>query len=239
MSGEEKDRPSESAKHFDGKRAAVYDDLIRRVIPGYDVLHRLIRLQLHRKLGAEARILVVGAGTGMEIETLAPDRPGWRFTAVDPAPEMLEAARLRLEGAGFAGRTEFHCGQVAGLPERPLYDAACLVLVMHFMPDDGAKGDLLGDVARRLAPGAPLILADAHGEPGSPDLDHLMGVWRDWQLDAGIEEEDVDKGFRHIVRDIHFVSEGRLAGLLTEAGFTMPRAFFASLMFGAWISERG
>lgn len=137
---EETDRPFESAKHFDGKRAAVYDDLIRRVIPGYDVLHRLIRLQLHGALGAEARILVVGAGTGMEIATLVPDRPGWRFTAVDPAPEMLEAARLRLEDAGFAGSTEFHCGQVSGLPERPLYDAACLVLVMHFMPDDGAKG---------------------------------------------------------------------------------------------------
>ena len=236
---ENSERPFDTAAHFDGKRAAVYDDLIRQVIPGYDVLHRLIRLQLHAGLGDEARILAVGAGTGMEIATLAPGRPGWRFSAVDPASEMLEAARRRLERDGLGECTAFHHGFVADLPQEKSFDAACLVLVMHFVPDDGSKAALLGDIARRLKPGAPLILADAHGEKESRGFLHLIDVWRNWQLDAGIKPEDVEKGFRRVVKDIHFVPEERIVGLLSDAGFTTPQPFFASLPFGAWIAWKG
>lgn len=228
----------DSARHFDDRRAAVYDDLIRQVVPGYDVLHRLIRLQLHALLGADAHILVPGAGTGMEIVTLGAGRPGWRFTALDPSPGMLEAARQRIGVAGLGGRTAYHHGTVEELPATPLFDAACLVLVLHFVPDDGAKAGLLQAIAGRLRPGAPLILADLFGEPESAAFGRLMAVWRDWQLDAGIEPDDVEKGFQHVVKDIHFVSEDRLAGLLSGAGFSAPEPFFRTLHFGAWMATR-
>jgi tRNA (cmo5U34)-methyltransferase len=228
----------DSALHFDDKRAAVYDQLIRQVVPGYDVLHRLIRLQLHALLGAEAHVLVPGAGTGMEIVTLGATRPNWRFTAIDPSPGMLEAARERIGRAGLGGHATFHQGTVDGLAQAPLFDAACLVLVLHFVPDDGAKTLLLRAVGERLRPGAPLILADLFGEPESVPFRRLMAVWHDWQLDAGIEPEDVEKGFRHVVKDIHFVTENRLAELLAGAGFTAPEPFFRTLHFGGWMAMK-
>ena len=232
------DSTFDSAQHFDDRRAAVYDGLIRQVVPGYDVLHRLIRLILYGILDEAAHVLVPGAGTGMEIETLATGRPDWRFTAIDPSPGMIEAARQRIADEGLAGRTTFHEGTIEDLPGPERFDAASLVLVMHFLPDDGAKAALLRHIAARLQPGAPLILADLFGEPESPPFRRHMDVWGAWQLECGIEAEDVEKGFRHVVKDIHFVSEERIGALLAETGFGPPQPFWRNLAFGAWLAFR-
>ena len=42
-------------------------------------------------------MLVVGAGTGMELLTLAEQYPHWRLTGVDPSAEMLTLAHERLQ----------------------------------------------------------------------------------------------------------------------------------------------
>ena len=49
---------------------------------------RLVRASLDTFLGERARILIVGAGGGREIQTLAPSLMCYRFTAVDPSVAM-------------------------------------------------------------------------------------------------------------------------------------------------------
>jgi tRNA (cmo5U34)-methyltransferase len=57
---------------------------MRLAMPGVDGLDRLVRASLGF-LGDQAQILIVGAGGGREIETLAPSPRCYRFTAVDPS----------------------------------------------------------------------------------------------------------------------------------------------------------
>ncbi len=227
----------ESIRHFDDRRARIYDDIIRRVVPGYDVLHRLVALQLQQCLPAEARVLVAGVGTGAEIANLAPTAPRWHFVGCDPSPDMLRAAADRVRGLG--GRVELVAGGVDAVPLAPQFDAATLVLVLHFLPDDGAKAALLAQIAARLKPGAPLVIADLHGDAGERTFQRLFALWRTWQLDAGIPPADVDKGFRQIVKDIHFVPEPRLMQLLGDAGFAGVERLWGALLFGAWAAWRG
>lgn len=226
----------ESTKHFDDRRARIYDDIIRQVVPGYDVLHRLVALQLQQCLPAAARVLVAGVGTGAEIANLAPGAPGWRFVGCDPSPDMLRAAAERLKG--LDSRVALVAGGVEAVACEPSFDAATLVLVLHFVPDDGAKAALLTQIAARLKPGAPLVMADLHGDAGEGAFQRLFALWRAWQLDAGIPPADVDKGFRQIVKDIHFVPERRLVQLLDEAGFTGVERLWGALLFGAWVAWR-
>lgn len=228
---------ADSARHFDDRRARVYDELIRQVVPGYDMLHRLAALMLGQSLGPQAHLLVAGVGTGAEIANLAPERPGWRFTGFDLSADMLGAARRRVDEAGWGDRVDLIRGTVDAV-EAGGFDAATLALVLHFLPDDGTKQAMLNGLARRLKPGAPLILADLHGAPGTAGFRHLTAVWRAWQLDAGIPPDDVDKGFARIVKDIHFVPEERLAELLENAGFGVPQRFWGGLLFGGWVVRR-
>jgi tRNA (cmo5U34)-methyltransferase len=103
----------------------------------------------------------------------------------------------------------------------------------------GGKAGLLAAVAARLKPGAPLVLADLHAEAGGARFNRLVAAWRDWQLAAGIPPEDVDKGFRHIVKDIRFVPEGRILDLLHGAGFAAVEPFYGAYLFGGWIAWKG
>ena len=74
----------EQAVVFDEERASTYDKSAAKIAPLRDTLNLLTRLILS-DLPADARILCVGVGTGLELIYLAHEFPQWRFTAVEPA----------------------------------------------------------------------------------------------------------------------------------------------------------
>ncbi len=104
MSGE---KGEEGARHFlqtfsDPEAVARYAEGPRRFVPGLDALHRMTGILLAERAPEDGRILVLGAGGGLELRALAEMQPHWRFTGVDPAGEMLALARRT--AANAAGR---------------------------------------------------------------------------------------------------------------------------------------
>lgn len=223
---------------FHDNRARRYDDTIRRVIPAYDSLHLMSGLLLKDLLPADARLLVVGCGTGTEMAAFLADNPGWTAVGCDPSRAMLGVAAERLKEAGVAGRAELHACTVEDLPGEVPFDAATILLVMHFLPDDGAKQSLLAATAARLKPAAPLVLADMHGDPETDHHRRLLAAWAGWQARHGIAPEEIDKGLAHVHRDIHRVPLGRMIELLQTAGFTDIEHFFHALIFGGWTARK-
>jgi len=226
------------AGHFDAERAGRYDEQIRTFIPGYETLHALAAALLRPHADGGGRVLVVGAGTGMELITLGARYPEPRFTAVDPSAEMMAVARERVGSAGLAERVTLRVGRVDELPADPPHDAATVLLVMHFLPDDGAKLDLLRETARRLAPGARLVLADLHGAPGTAAFAELLDGWRSYLLQLGADPELVESALERVVEDVYFVPEARILSLLEDAGFGEATRFFGAGLFGGWVARR-
>lgn len=78
------------AKDFNSQKVVeLYDDHIRRLIPGYELMHQQVDAFLQSALSADAEILIVGCGTGYELEYLLKRHPTWTFTAVDPSLSMF------------------------------------------------------------------------------------------------------------------------------------------------------
>lgn len=223
---------------FSGERVDEYDSGIRRMLPGYELLHELTRSLLHAELGDRAKVLVAGCGTGMEIASLGDCRPRWCFTGVDPSADMVEIAERRMAELGMESRVELRVGLTDELPASPPYDAATAILVMHFLPDDGSKLELLENIAARLGPGAPLVLTDACGLRSSPGFSRFVSAWRQRQLALGMEESDIDERLRDALSAVHFVSEERIASLLEEAGFGEVTRYYGALLFGGWVAHR-
>src|SRR5262245_51347317 len=196
------------------ERAASYDDDVRAAIPGYELLHETAAALLHNALSERARLLLVGVGTGEEILRLAPGHPGWRFTAVDPASTMLDVARTKVDTAALNDRVEFRVGGVDDVPATEQFDAATLILVQHFLPDDGSKLAMLRAIADRLEPGGLLFLANMHGDLASPASQRLFQAWKQRQLARGLSSEDADAMFAGLPQVIHFVTEDRIEELL-------------------------
>lgn len=227
----------DTTQHFDAQKAEAYDRVIRQVVPGYETLHEMIKVVLNRYvLGTEARLLSVGCGTGVEMITLGEHFKNWHFTGVEPAPAMAKVAQANVEINQLSDRAHVVEGYVDDLAGDARFDAITLILVMHFVPDDGSKEALLRSIAQRLNPGAPLILADLHADVKGARFKRFLDIWRDWQLHKGMPEHIVDRGFEHVVRDIQFVSEERILELLHSAGFKTIEPFYGALLFGGWIA---
>lgn len=94
--------------------------------------------------------LDVGCGAGLLAEPLA--RLGARVTAIDAAPELVEAARLHAIGQGLD--IDYRAAAVETLDSR--FDLVTAMEVIEHVADPNA---FLASLAERLAPGGLLILS--------------------------------------------------------------------------------
>ena len=92
-----------------------YDAHIRKLIPGYELVHLQISALLKTYLPEQAHILVVGCGTGYELRYLTQQFPQWQFTAIDPAENMLhKAAAIEAGFSAGAAKAIRHAKEAHG-----------------------------------------------------------------------------------------------------------------------------
>jgi len=96
------------------------------------------------------RALDVGCGAGLLAEPLA--RLGAQVTAIDPAPELIEAAREHAGGQGLA--IDYRATAVETLEGE--FD---LITAMEVIEHTADAQQFLHDMAKRLAPGGLLMLS--------------------------------------------------------------------------------
>lgn len=227
---------NDAAAKFDA-RAAEYDRQSRIALAGYDACHELAACMLSAALGPDlsAKLLIVGSGTGNEIISIGALEPSWTFTAVDPAPAMVAIAQAKLRAAGLSARVTTHRGYVDELPRDP-YDAATLIGVLHHLRGREAKQRILTEIAARLKPGAPLVLAGNHYQYASHPL--MLAAWRNRWRANGMTADEIEARMGKILEGADPpASEQAVADLLAEAGFGAPTRFFSSLFWGAWLSR--
>ena len=225
---------------FDRQRATQYNLDIRKAIPGYEALHSMAQSWLQTNLSESARLLVVGSGTGMELISYCQQNLKWSLTGVDPAAEMMIIAQQELASRGFLDRVNLYTGYVDSLPETKPMDAATLMLVMHFVPDDGSKLRLLKNIAQRLKPGAELILADLYGDPSLFYFAKFRLAWQALYFSKLNDEAraKAESNFQtSIDNSVYFVTEERIIELLKIAGFNQVNKFYNAFLFGGWTAK--
>lgn len=225
---------SSSAATFDEERAAAYDERIRRLVPGYDVLHEAVACVAGEMLPPDAHVLVVGAGTGAEIVTLGRPHPEWHFTAVDPSAEMLDRCRKTVKANGLGNRVEYVQDRIERFSTKIRFDGATSVFVSHFLQSQSKKRQYFEAVARALSANAPLILADLFRPSSDSAFEQLMATWRRSLRSAGTTPDEVERIFDRIERQISLVSENTLEHILDDTGFNIPTRFVQSFLWGGW-----
>ena len=216
-----------------------YDESIRQFCAAYEPIFAMSYSFLRSLLADDADLLVVGAGTGMEICTFGQKSPHWQITGVDPSAEMLAIATNKIANCQLANSVTLFNGYTHDLPESREYDGATCILVMHFLPDDGSKLLLLNSISQHLKSGAPLILVDGFGDRGSREFELAVAAWKTFVKAGGVDSGVVEDGFRgQILKRIQFVPEARIVSLLAEAGFGEPFRFYTSFLYGGWVAVK-
>jgi tRNA (cmo5U34)-methyltransferase len=205
-------------------------------VPGYQVMQRMAAQLLRERAGDGANILVLGAGGGLETAAFASLEPSWRFVGVDPAKEMLDAAKNLLAETGAADRVVWVRGKIDDAPEGPFDGATCL-LALHFVPDDGSKLATLKALRARLKPGAVFVLVDLCMELESQKRERHLDRYRRFALNSGADADDVAATCARLTDVLHQVSPERDEALLQEAGFSDVELFYAGLSWRGWRSS--
>jgi len=214
---------------FGAAHAGSYVQGPPRQVPGFDGLHRMMSLLLAERVPADGRILVLGAGGGLEIKSLADAHPGWSFDGVDPSADMLGIAESTVKP--HRTRVELHEGYIDAAPEGPFDGATCL-LTLHFVPRD-QRLETLRQVHRRLRPGAPFVLAHISFAQTEPERSQWIARHVTY---GGVDPAQAESAKRAIATRLTILSPEEDEAMLREAGFGGVSLFYAGLSFRGWVA---
>lgn len=208
-----------------------YGDRVARHIPGLRDMHHMAGLLLAERVPADGRVLVLGAGGGLELRAFANMQQDWRFDGVDPAADMIDQARLVL--GDQVGRVTFHEGYIEDAPDGP-FDGAASLLTLHFL-DREERLRTLRDVHRRLRAGAPFVVAHHSFPQSHQQRDLWLRRNADLLISRGADPAKAEKGIEVMKERLPVLSPEEDVAILHEAGFDDVQLFYAGFTFKGWV----
>lgn len=224
------DMQSRYSAFTDASAVAAYATETPRKVPGLADLHRMTALLISEQAAGAARVLVVGAGGGLELVSLAAARVGWRFTGVDPSPAMLDLARQATRP--FADRVQFVEGTVEQAPAGP-YDGATCLLVLHFL-ERGERLRTLREIHRRLRPGARLVVA--HHSPPAGHAARWMSRSVAFASAASADHASAAAAGQALTERLPLLTPDEEEDLLRASGFVDVELFYVAMSFRGWVA---
>lgn len=215
---------SEQVDPFSNPQAvARYIEGAPRNVPGYHPMQRMTSILLAEHVPDDARVLVLGAGGGLELKVFAEEHPNWAFDGVDPSAEMLKLAQRTL--GPLASRVTLHQAYIDDAPIGP-YDAAACLLTLHFLTLDERR-HTVAEIHRRLEPGAPFVAAHFSIPAGD-----ARAMWLSrFAAYAGIDPNHA----KEIESRLTILSPEHDEAMLRDAGFSDVSLFYAGFTFRGWV----
>lgn len=211
-----------------------YAQRTAKIVPGLRDLHRMAAVLLAERAPGDARILVLGAGGGLELKALGDMQPGWHFDGVDPSSEMLELARTTL--GPMADRVRWHEGHIDDAPAGPFDGATCL-LTLHFLPP-AERLKTLAELHLRLRPGASLVVAHHSFPVADPFGDRWLARNAAFAAASGVPVVQAKASITAIKERLPVLSPEQDVDLLRAAGFADIELFYGAFTFKGWVAHR-
>lgn len=216
---------------MDAAKIAGYAENAARMVPGLHDLHRMAGVLLAEAAPPDARVLVLGAGGGMELAALAQAQPGWQFEGIDPSGPMLDLARQTL--GALTDRVRLRESYIANAPLDE-FDGACCLLTLHFLAPDERLATLK-ELYRRLRPGARLVVAHHSFAATNADPDRWLLRNAGFAAASGMPAH-LAANIPALRAHLPILAPEQDAALLAEAGFTDIDLFYCAFTFKGWVA---
>lgn len=214
---------------FNAQSINSYTEGPPRQVPGFASLHRMASMLLAERTPLNGRILILGAGGGLELKFLAETHSEWLFDGVDPSADMLRLAEQTV--GPHSARIRFHQGYIDDAPDGP-FDAALCLLTFHFIPRD-QRLPTLKQIRRRLTSGAPFVVAHISFPQTEPE--RSMWIARHVAY-SGIDPTNAESARHAISTRLSILAPEEEEAMLRDAGFSNVSLFYAGLSFKGWVA---
>lgn len=218
------------AKDFNSPQVVEsYDAHIRKLIPGYELVHQQIQAVLNCYVAEDAHVLIIGCGTGYELGYLMALNPTWSFTVTELSENMLNQTRQRVEAAGQLHRVNFVLGSHTAFEEVSCFDAVLSILVTHFIPLS-EKNEFLTKAFELLKPQGIFLSFDLM-QTHSRFEQHVLPEFCKMQ---GLSASQATKMMQRLEDDFELISQQHYQSLLREIGFDQINCFSQIFSYAAY-----
>lgn len=217
--------------YSDTDAVANYADGPRRFVPGLSDLHRMTGILLAERAPDDARVLVLGAGGGLELKALAEAHAGWTFVGVDPAAEMLGLAERTL--GPLKARVTLQQGYIDDVSETA-FDAAVCLLTLHFLDADERRRTEQ-ELRRRLKAGAPFVAAHSSFPQANGARPMWLSRYAAFAVASGVDPSLADSARANVDAKLLAISPEQDQAILEEAGFRDVALFYAAFTWRGWV----
>jgi len=216
----------------DARNVARYAEGPPRFVPGYSGLQQMARVLIAERVSDDARILILGAGGGLEMRAFAEAQSGWSFDGVDPSAEMLELARDTM--GPFASHARLHHGLIGDAPDS-LFDAATCLLTLHFL-SPAERRSTVAEVLRRLKPGAPFVVAHFSIPQGEGKREQWLSRYASFVIASGVDSDSAKQAKEGVDSHLHILTPEQDEAILRDAGFSNVTMFYTGFTFRGWVA---
>lgn len=229
---------------FDEEVAQVFDDMLRRSIPQYDVMRELVTDLAVNFVSPGSPVVDLGASRGEALARLkekADERcgPTPSYYAIEISEPMLATLRERWPITDMGShRVRVHPADLR--KEYPTLDsvsATLCVLTLQFVPIE-YRQRVLRDVWKSTKPGGALILVEKV-LGGSADLDELfVRTYYDLKGSNGYSPEQIERKRLSLEGVLVPVTTRMNEELLRGAGFREVDLFWCWANFRGWVAVK-
>ena len=213
---------------FDSAVAAVFPDMIRRSVPGYDTVLQFTGLIAARHLPAGGLCYDLGCSLGAASRAILATvghRP-CEIIAVDASTAMLERAKAQ---ADADPRLHWQQADVRDLPLTPA-DVVVLGYTLQFLPPED-RLPLLARIRAALSEGGVLVLTEKLAADDYFEQQHL-----DFKRANGYSELEI-AGKRAALENVMRIdSEQAHLDRLRAAGFGAAKLWFRCFNWGSFVA---
>ena len=217
----------------DPKALTNYAENAIRRVPGLSDVHRMSALLMAESTPPDGRVLVVGAGGGMELKFFAQSHPNWQLDGIDPSAEMLSLARTAL--GPFASRVRLHHGFVEAAPEGP-FDSASSLLTLHFTTES-ERYRTLSEIHSRLKPGGVFVAMHYSIPQNHIAQDLWLSRCAEFAISSGVGPEQAMTAAAAIGKQLPILTPEQDEELMRRAGFSDIATFYVALAFRGWVAR--
>jgi tRNA (cmo5U34)-methyltransferase len=223
---------------FDSEVTRVFDDMLARSIPQYDVMRKSVVDMAKQFVQPHTDVVDLGCSRGEAIAPLV-DEFGSRnrFIGVEVSPPMLASLRER-----FKHYIDTGVVVIQDIDLRGGYPEACAsvtlsVLTLQFVPLEHRQ-KVVRQVFKSTVPGGAFIMVEkVLGNTAEID-ETIVKLYHQMKRDHGYSQDEIDRKRLSLEGVLVPVTASWNEEVLAMAGFRQVDCFWRWMNFAAWVAVR-
>lgn len=221
---------------FDQEVVKVFDDMVRRSVPGYDSMIQMIGL-IARMYGQDnTNYYDLGSSTGAITLSIALNNKSKnnQFLAIDNSEEMVEQCKKNLQNK--IANLQVVCDDINQVK---IQNASIVVLnlTLQFI-DVNLRSNLINKIYDGLEPGGILIISEKIHFDDAVTQNQITKLHMDFKKENGYSELEIANKRQAIENVLITETKEHHLNRLRECGFVETSCFFQCLNFVSFLSVK-